>query len=99
MGEFAFRGCRKLESVTMPGDIGVIKEDDPDYEYQPKSFLQNSTRTFKKIKFTTALNINMLKRVSESGGFEVMANDPKYKSVDGLLYSKDGKTLLRIPHG
>ena len=28
-----------------------------------------------------------------------MANDPKYKSVDGLLYSKDGKTLLRIPHG
>lgn len=48
LGEFAFRGCRKLESVTMPGDIGVIKEDDPDYEYQPKSFLQNSTRALKK---------------------------------------------------
>ena len=41
----------------------------------------------------------MLKRVGRSGGFEVLANDPKYKSVNGLLYSKDGKTLVRIPLG
>ena len=59
----------------------------------------DSCKSLKKIKFTTSLNINILKRVGKSGGFEVMANDPKYKSVDGLIYSKDGKTLLRIPHG
>ena len=99
LGEGVFGDCKKLESITMPGNIGIIKDEDPDYEYQPGSFLGRKCNSLKKVKFTTALNINMLKRVGRSGGFEVLANDPKYKSVNGLLYSKDGKTLLRIPHG
>ena len=99
LGEGVFGNCKKLESITMPGNIGVIKYEEPDDEYQPKSFVGDSCKSLKKIKFTTALDINILKRVGKSGGFEVLANDPKYKSVNGLLYSKDGKTLLRIPHG
>ena len=99
LGEGVFGNCKKLESITMPGNIGIIKDEDPDYEYQPGSFLGRKCNSLKKVKFTTALNINMLKRVGRSGGFEVLANDPKYKSVNGLLYSKDGKTLLRIPLG
>ena len=99
LGEGVFGDCKKLESITMPGNIGVIKYEEPDDEYQPKSFVGDSCKSLKKIKFTTSLNINILKRVGKSGGFEVLANDPKYKSVNGLLYSKDGKTLLRIPHG
>ena len=99
LGEGVFGDCKKLESITMPGNIGVIKYEEPDDEYQPKSFVGDSCKLLKKIKFTTSLNINILKRVGKSGGFEVLANDPKYKSVNGLLYSKDGKTLLRIPHG
>ena len=99
LGEGVFGDCKKLESITMPGNIGVIKYEEPDDEYQPKSFVGDSCKSLKKIKFTTALDINILKRVGKSGGFEVLANDPKYKSVNGLLYSKDGKTLLRIPHG
>ena len=99
LGEGVFGNCKKLESITMPGNIGVIKYEIPDYEYQPGSFLGRKCNSLKKVKFTTALNINMLKRVGRSGGFEVLANDPKYKSVNGLLYSKDGKTLLRIPLG
>ena len=99
LGEGVFGDCKKLESITMPGNIGVIKYEEPDDEYQPKSFVGDSCKSLKKIKFTTSLNINMLKRVGRSGGFEVLANDPKYKSVNGLLYSKDGKILLRIPHG
>ena len=99
LGEGVFGDCKKLESITMPGNIGVIKYEEPDDEYQPKSFVGDSCKSLKKIKFTTSLNINILKRVGKSGGFEVLANDPKYKSVNGLLYSKDGKTLLRIPLG
>ena len=99
LGEGVFGNCKKLESITMPGNIGAIKYEIPDYEYQPKSFVGDSCKSLKKIKFTTALDINILKRVGKSGGFEVLANDPKYKSVNGLLYSKDGKTLLRIPLG
>ena len=98
LGEGVFGDCKKLESITMPGNIGVIKYEEPDDEYQPKSFVGDSCKSLKKIKFTTSLNINILKRVGKSGGFEVLENDPKYKSMNGLLYSKDGKTLLRIPH-
>ena len=99
LGEGVFGNCKKLESITMPGNIGVIKYEEPDDEYQPKSFVGDSCKSLKKIKFTTALDINILKRVGKSGKSGGLANDPKYKSVNGLLYSKDGKTLLRIPLG
>ena len=51
------------------------------------------------MKFTTALNLDILKRIGKTENFEVAANDPKYKSVDGMIYSKDRKTLIRIPLG
>lgn len=31
--------------------------------------------------------------------FEVSGDNPSIKSIDGVIYSKDGKTLLRCPHG
>ena len=31
--------------------------------------------------------------------YEVEAGNPRYKSVDGVLFSADGKTLLRYPNG
>ena len=60
-----FGDCKKLESITMPGNIGVIKYEDPDYEYQPRFFLGRTCNSLKKMKFTTALNINILKRVGK----------------------------------
>ena len=65
LGEGVFGNCKKLESITMPGNIGIIKDEDPDYEYQPGSFLGRKCNSLKKVKFTTALNINMLKRVGK----------------------------------
>ena len=100
LGESVFYGCKNLENVTMPGNIVVIEYIDPDEdEHIPVSFLGYSDITLKKLKFTTALNLNVLKRIGKSENFEVAANDPKYKSVDGMIYSKDGKTLIRIPLG
>ncbi len=100
LGESAFYGCKNLENVTMPGNIGVIENIDADEdEHIPVPFWGYSDITLKKLKFTTALNLNVLKRIGKSENFEVAANDPKYKSVDGMIYSKDGKTLIRIPLG
>ena len=55
LGEGVFGDCKKLESITMPGNIGVIKYEEPDDEYQPKSFVGDSCKSLKKIKFTTLL--------------------------------------------
>ena len=51
------------------------------------------------MKFTTALNTDILKRLAECESYEVSSKDPHFKSVDGMIYSKDGKTLVRIPLG
>lgn len=49
LGEGVFGDCKKLESITMPGNIGVIKYEEPDDEYQPKSFVGDSCKSLKKI--------------------------------------------------
>lgn len=100
LGELAFDGCEKLENITMPGNIGVIKVVyDDGNDYVPSPFIWNIGKSLKKVKFTTALNLDILKRIGKTENFEVAANDPKYKSVDGMIYSKDEKTLIRIPLG
>lgn len=100
LGELAFDGCEKLENITMPGNIGVIKVVyDDGNDYVPSPFIWNMGKSLKKVKFTTALNLDILKRIGKTENFEVAANDPKYKSVDGMIYSKDEKTLIRIPLG
>ena len=58
-----------------------------------------SSDPIKKVKFTTALNTDILKRLAECESYEVSSKDPHFKSVDGMIYSKDGKTLVRIPLG
>lgn len=84
MGEQAFGGCKKLENITMPGNIGVIKVVyDDGNDYVPSPFIWNIGKSLKKVKFTTALNLDILKRIGKTENFEVAANDPKYKSVDG----------------
>ena len=60
LGEGVFGNCKKLESITMPGNIGIIKDEDPDYEYQPGSFLGRKCNSLKKVKFTTALNLSLI---------------------------------------
>ena len=101
-------GCKKLETVTMPGDVEVIKVPKPSIDndffsctdlfyYKRRDY--GSSDPIKKVKFTTALNTDILKRLAECESYEVSSKDPHFKSVDGMIYSKDGKTLVRIPLG
>ena len=48
-----------------------------------------------KITFTTDLNIELIQHL-EAEDFEVSKNDPNYTSIDGNIYTKDGKTLVRV---
>ena len=98
LGENVFYGCKKLENVTMPGNVGVIKIV-RDYDYAPSSFFWGTSKPLKKVKFITELNLDIVSRIAQSESFEVASNDSKYRSVDGLIYTKDGKKLVRIPLG
>ena len=108
LGVGVLDGCKKLETVTMPGDVEVIKVPKPSIDndffsctdlFYYKRRDDGSSDPIKKVKFTTALNTDILKRLAECESYEVSSKDPRFKSVDGMIYSKDGKTLVRIPLG
>lgn len=105
LGDYIFSGCKNLESVTMPGNIKV-KEGWPygvDADYTPRSLFSRgvgaSAKPLKNVKFTTALDLGVANRMGDCENFEVSEGDKNYKSVDGMIYTKDGKTLVRIPLG
>lgn len=51
------------------------------------------------VQFNTNLDEKISLYLDAGKNWEVIKEDPKFKSVDGMIYTKDGKTLVRIPAG
>lgn len=88
VGEKAFN-CKKLKKLTIPGTfkIKTLKGDEAGYAISGKV----DTVTFNtnlQLARAAAFNANNL---------VVKGSDPKYKSVGGVIYSKDGKAIVRVP--
>ncbi len=90
-----FKGLSKVKSVTIPKGIGTSEDSFSDMtsletvnldcnEYQGY-YLSNSVKGYSFINCPNLKN------------FVVDDNDYYYKSVDGILYSKDGETLIKYP--
>ena len=91
IGESAFYGCSSLTSIVVPDSVRKIAE-----------------RAFDRCSALTSVFIP--KRVKKIGlgafggcpslkSFEVDENNRNYRSDDGVLFSKDGKTLVKVPGG
>ena len=90
IGVNAFGGCKKLKNVTMPGkNIKVSTLADLEI---PK-FLPH----VKTIRFSTNLNIDAVTYYNTEN-YAVNDKDKKYKSINGVIYTKDGKTTVRLPN-
>ena len=48
------------------------------------------------VTFSTSIDLKTVTYVN-SYAFAVSANDKNYTSKSGLIYTKDGKTLVRVP--
>lgn len=98
IGQCAFWGCKRLKWITMPGDFNfVYEENEPDeWEFRIVSVYGFSGFAPKKITFTTPLNIENVSALSAKY-LVVSKDDPLYSSINGVIYSKDGKALVRIP--
>jgi len=88
IGYNAFNNCHNLETVKMPGDFTLTDTPYENYE----SFM----KVAKTIKFTTPLNIHIL-GLTPGENWIVSKEDPNYTSIDGVIYSKDGSMLVRVP--
>ena len=93
LGNSVLSSCKKLTKVKMPGNVKIIYGSD---EYFPV-FKFDVDSPVKTIELTSSLNLEIFMYLSAEN-IVVSKNDPKYTSIDGLLYTKDGKSLVRIPN-
>lgn len=91
VGEAAFAGCNHITKLKIPGNIS--------YGYKKNNYREWCRLSFpvvKHITFTTRLKIRWVKYF-RTQGYTVKKSDPKYKSVGGVIYTKDGKSIVRVP--
>ena len=86
IGDFAFHFCRELTSVTIPEGVKNIGH----YAFE------NCSKLMSVMIPSSMMNIGGLAFEGCSGlkVFAVHDDNPIYRSAGGMLFSKDGKTLL-----
>lgn len=94
MGDYALPCGKRLKKVTMPGKFQYVRdEEDPDYISHSLVYERWKIDT---ICFNSPLSLETLSFV-KSNNLIVSKKDKKYKSIGGVVYSKDGKSIVRVP--
>lgn len=84
IGANAFR-CPKLKKLTVPGDFKV--------QLSGSYWVTDKVDT---VAFNTKLNLENAASF-DANNLVVKKSDPNYKSVGGVIYTKDGKEIVRVP--
>lgn len=93
IGRMAFNRCDSLEEVTMPGHFKMTGYKD---EFVSEEIYSTEGRYIKTINFNTSLDLKKLIYL-RAENWNVWSKDKKYKSINGVIYSKNGKKLVRVP--
>ncbi|MBR5759226.1 MAG: leucine-rich repeat domain-containing protein [Thermoguttaceae bacterium] len=91
IGSLAFAGCSSLSSIALPD--GVKKFGNNAFESCSSLTSFDVPESVEDIGFFTFSNCPSLKSINAA------ENNPYYSSSDGVLFSKDGKTLVMAPMG
>ncbi len=83
----AFGRCPRLKEISMPGNY-KHSGNHQRWDYTDK--------TVKDIYFTSDVNLKIAADLPAEN-LHVPAKDSHYKSIDGCIYTKDGKSLICIP--
>ena len=90
IGDNAFSGCSYLDEITLNDDLSSIG-----------AFAFLGT-LITDLHLPSSLSDDMTGIVSSYSkikNFVIPDNNPYYRSIDGVLFSKDGKTLIAFPSG
>lgn len=95
IGPNIFSECSKLTKVTMPGEFEFIARDGE--ESTPmRNVIDKRDTNVDVVKFNSPLNVDVISGI-DTNNFVVAKNDPNYKVINGVIYSKDGRNLVRVP--
>ncbi len=93
IGEDSLPRTPKIEKLTMPGQYKLLTYDAEESSY---NLCPNWKTRIKNIQFNSPLSLKSLTYIS-SNNLHVWKKDKNYKSIKGVVYSKDGKSLVRVP--
>ena len=91
IGDYAFDGCSGLKSMTIPDSVTSIGG----YAFSGCSGLTSVTIPDN----VTSIGLSAFAGCSGLMTFDVGVGNVSYKTVDGLILTKDGKTLVAVPGG
>lgn len=110
MGDFAFEGCTSLKTVVFPGNevkfgegvffhCSAIQNVSLGSDWKEVNLLMfrwsdQLNELFIPAKLIKLYNIKSLRQLHT---LRVDANNPAYRTEKGMLYTRDGKTLLACP--
>ncbi len=89
IGKNAFSGCTKLTSITIPDSVTSIG----DYAFSYCGSLTNITIP----NSVTSIGENVFRGCESLTFLSVGADNPRYSSVDGVLFDKEQTTLIQYP--
>ena len=105
IGHRAFSGCDKLESIVLPEGLESIGDEAFDYCDLKSVTLPQSLRIIGKHAFSgnhvqqliIPANVEKIGNTGGVASFSVDSENPNYSSRNGVLFSKDGETLIQFP--
>ena len=93
----AFSRCSSLTNITIPNSVTKIGE----YAFDGCRSLANITipDSVTEIEYTGLVGYSEFGGCSSLTAIQVDAGNPAFTSIDGVLFTKDGKTLMICPEG
>ncbi len=92
LGSGFIDSCKKLDTLTVPGNFTIINKSGKAQQYRKST----SGTNLETVIFNTNLDYNVA-AYFRTYDFQTAATDPKFKTFDGVIYTKDGTGIVRVP--
>lgn len=89
IGQSAFRCRGEMEKLTLPGSFKMLSLKGDDAEYTIGALIDT-------VEFSSPLQLQTVSMFNAKN-YIVNSKDSNYKSINGVIYSKDGKDIVRVP--
>ncbi len=92
IGTGSFNRCVNLFAITIPGDFKVKKGN-------KKSYTEGimDKNTIKEVYFNSSFNPRIASYLQGQNWY-TWEKDSKFKSINGVIYTIDGKDIVRVPY-